>query len=136
MPVTPAVLTVEPLSGHEAQERQQRGTRQLLLAKGCFFTSAYVMSAILARKLGPTEYGIYGVVISVLLWLEMSLQAGIPGATAKLIANKRYDSDQVESSVRALLLSLSILLFGVCWFLASELASLMRIPNGEFLFRI
>jgi O-antigen/teichoic acid export membrane protein len=120
----------------EAPERLQRGTAQLLLAKGCFFVSAYVMSAILARNLGAAEYGIYGVVISVLFWLEMLVYAGVPGATAKLMADSRHDPNAVERSARALLVGLSLLLFGVCWLLAPGAASLMRIANGEILFRI
>ena len=134
--VTPAVLTAKAPSHDEAQDRQQRGTRQLLVAKGCFFISAYVISAILARKLGASEYGIYGVVISVLLWLEMLVHAGVPGATAKLIASSRHNPEDVERSARVLLLGLSVLLLGICWFLAPQVASLMRIPNGEVLFRI
>jgi len=131
----PAVLA-NAASFDEAHEHQQRGTRQLLLARVCFFASAYVVSAILARKLGAIDYGVYGVVISVLFWLEMLVRAGVPGATAKLIADGRYDHCEIERSVRALLLGLSVSLFAVCWFLASQVASLMRIPNGEALLRI
>src|SRR5215813_8203860 len=62
-------------SHDEVQERAQRGTRQLLLSRSCFFACGYVVTLILARGLGPTEYGIYGVVISQLLWLEMLMNA-------------------------------------------------------------
>ena len=43
-----------------------RGTVQLLLARGCFVATGYVISVILARGLGPADYGIYGVVMSLL----------------------------------------------------------------------
>ncbi|HWP24697.1 MAG TPA: oligosaccharide flippase family protein [Candidatus Binatia bacterium] len=133
---TVTVFSVQHRTSVEAWERQQRGTRQLFLAKCFFFAFAYVIAAILARKLGAVEYGIYGVVISVLLWLEILGNAGVPGATAKLIADRRYDPEDVERSGRALLISLSVLLVIVCWFLAPQVANLMRVSNGEALFRI
>ncbi len=107
-----------------------------MVARGCVVACGYVASAILTRKLGPTEYGIYGVVISQLLWLEMLMNAGMPGATAKLMADSRYDQGQVERSARALLLGWSFALLAIAWAAAPRLASLMRIPDGELLLRI
>src|SRR5262249_15025914 len=124
------LLIVKTVSHDEAHERQRRGTRQLLLARASFFVSLYIVSAILARKLGAIEYGTYGVVVSVLFWLEMLVRGGVPGATAKLMADGRYDHREIGGSARALLLAISLLLFSICWFLAPQAASLMRIPNG------
>ena len=44
---------------------------QLLLARGCFSISSILSAVILARGLGPIEYGVYGVIISVLTWIEL-----------------------------------------------------------------
>jgi O-antigen/teichoic acid export membrane protein len=134
--LTEPIPTAKPASHEEAHERQRRGTRQLFLARSFFFASAYAVAAILTRKLGTIDYGIYGVIISQLLWLEMIANAGVPGATAKLMANEDYDAGEVERSARAFLVGFSILLFGACWFLAAPAATLMRIPHGEILFRI
>ena len=120
----------------DAQERAQRGTRQILVARGCVVACGYVTSAILARTLGPIEYGIYGVVISQLVWLEMMVNGGVPGATAKLIADGRHDQGQVESSARALLVGWSLVLLAIAWVAAPRLASQMRIPDGEWLLRV
>lgn len=91
---------------------------------------------MLARKLGAASYGVYGVIVSQLLWLEIVVSAGIPGATAKLIADGHHDAGQVERSARALLMGLAILFFGLCWLLAPHVAGLMRIPDGAALFRL
>jgi O-antigen/teichoic acid export membrane protein len=123
-------------SHDEALERAQRGTRQFLLARGCVMASGFVVTVILTRKLGPTDYGIFGVIMSQLLWLEMLTHAGVPGAIAKLMADGRHDHGEIERSGRALLLGFSVLLLGVCWFVAPQLANVMRIPNGEVLLRI
>jgi O-antigen/teichoic acid export membrane protein len=124
------------VSQDEALERAQRGTRQFLLARVCVIALGYVATAILTRKLGPTAYGIYGVILSQLVWMELLNNAGVAGAIAKLMADGRYDPGAIERSGRALLVGLSVLLFGVCWLLAPQMASFMRIPGGEVLFRI
>ena len=127
---------VEYARSEDAYELHRRGTRQLLLARACFFGSSYVVSAILARTLGPTQYGIYGVVISQLLWLEMVVSAGVPGATAKLIGDGRHDAVKVEGSARALLLGFSLPIVAVCWVLAPSIASLLQIPEHTWVFRL
>ena len=118
-----------------AYQRQRRGTLQLLVGRGCFFASAYVVAAIAARRLGAIDYGIYGVIMSLLLWVEMIATANIP-AIAKVISGQRYDAGQTEASARVFLVGSSALLFGVCWLLAPLLANAMGIPNGTLLFRI
>lgn len=120
----------------EAHDRSQRGTRQLLVARASVVAFGYVATAILTRKLGPTEFGIYGVVISQLVWLETLMNAGVPGATAKLMADGRHDQGQVERSARALLVGWSLALLAISWVAAPWLASLMRIPDGELFLRI
>lgn len=120
----------------EAQAHQQRGTHQLLLARLCFFASGYVISVILARTLGAAEYGIYGVVMSQLSWIEMVTTAGVPGATAKLMADGADDSRTIESSGRAILVGLSLVLMAICWLLAPSIARLMQVPGRELVFRI
>src|SRR5262249_62271373 len=95
------LLIVKTVSHDEAHERQRRGTRQLLLARASFFVSLYIVSAILARKLGAIEYGTYGVVVSVLFWLEMLVRGGGTGAKAQLIADGRYDHREVGRLGRA-----------------------------------
>jgi O-antigen/teichoic acid export membrane protein len=120
----------------EAREHAQKGTRQFLLARICVVACGYVATAILTRKLGPSDYGIYGVVMSQLLWLEMLTNAGVSGAIAKLMAEGRHEHGEIECSAQALLLGVSVVLFAVCWIIAPQVASLMRIPNGAVLFRI
>src|SRR5262245_60323998 len=120
----------------DATERQQRGTRQILLARCFFFGVGYLITAIAARRLGATEYGIYGVVVSQLLWLEIMANAGVPAATATLLAEPGADVDTVDSSAQVLLLVVSAALITMCWLLSPVVASVMHIPAGEHLWRI
>jgi O-antigen/teichoic acid export membrane protein len=124
-------------SQHEgAHERAQRGTRQFLVARACIVLCGYAMTAILTRGLGPANYGIYGVVISQLLWLEVLLNGGVPGSTAKLMADGGHDQDAVERSARALLVGWSVLLLLACWMIAPWVATLVHIPDGATLLRL
>lgn len=120
----------------EAHDRQRRGTLQLLCARGIFFGSVYVVAAVLTRALGPADYGVYGVVISQLVWLEMVVHAGVPAATSKLIADGRHDPDDVARAARVLLLGVAGVLFLAGWTVAPAVAGLMRMPDGEMLYRI
>src|SRR5262245_46781564 len=126
---TPAALP------DSAQRRQQRGNRQLLVARISFFAAAYCVAAILARTLGATDYGVYGVIISQVLWLEMLVNAGVPAVTAQFVADGRHEPGVVEGSALALLLSISVSLLAVGWLVAPEWSELMRITGGTMLFR-
>jgi O-antigen/teichoic acid export membrane protein len=120
----------------DVHDRQRRGTLQLLAGRSAVFVSAYVVSAVLARQLGPAAYGVYGVIASQLLWLEMVVHAGIPTSTAQLMAGGRHDAADIERSARTLLVGVSIVLVVVGWTIAPAVATVMRIPDGAWLFRI
>jgi O-antigen/teichoic acid export membrane protein len=130
----PAVAVSQ--ASKEASLTLARGTAQLLAARGCFMIMGYLISIILARGLGPTEYGVYGVVMSVLLWIEMAASAGIPGATASLIPQYEKRAPTVEQTARVILLAVSLVLFFLCWLFAPTFARLFDIPAGTTLFRL
>lgn len=135
MPKIQNVPTVRQL-GRAVASNPTRGTIQLIAGQGCFMLSGYLISVILARGLGPVEYGVYGVTLSVLGWIEMVASAGIPGATAKLISQHESKAPQVEETAIVLLLMVSLMLFLSCWFFAPAFARLFDIPTGRQLFRL
>jgi len=112
-----------------------RGTVQLLIGRGLFMVSGYLITVILARGLGPAAYGVYGVVMSLLLWIEVVGDLGIQRATIKMVPEVT-DSSQVAQTSAALLLVVSLLLFALCWAAAPWLASVFTLADGARLFRI
>jgi O-antigen/teichoic acid export membrane protein len=96
----------------------------------------YVIAVTLARELGPSDYGIYGVIMSVLVWLEMASASGIPAATARLLPEYESRAAELEQTAKAFLLAVCLALFVLCWFLAPWLTALFHIPAGTTLFRI
>ena len=95
-----------------------------------------VVSVILARGLGPAEFGIYGVIISVLTWTQLLLNGGVPGATAKLLAQQPERAASIEQTARAVLISAGLALFAGGWLAAPALARLLGIPSAADVLRV
>lgn len=120
----------------EAHARQRRGTRQLLFGRLTFIASGYGVAVVLARALGPAEYGFYGVLMSLISRIELITGAGVPGATAKLIPDSGGNHAPIEASARFLLLMLALIAFGGCWVAAPWVERTFHIPGGALLFRV
>ena len=117
--------------------RTARGVLQGAAGRMAFFAFGYLATIILARGLGPVDYGIYGVIISVLVCIEQVARFTIAPATAKLIPQQSEKSLAVEQTALFLNFSLFILLFVLLWCAAPLLADLFELRNGgATLFRI
>jgi O-antigen/teichoic acid export membrane protein len=113
-----------------------RGAIQLTSARFLFMGSGYVISVVLARGLGPAAFGIYGVVMSLLLWVEVASSLGLKGATAQLMPQHVHRPEDVERTACGLLLMVSLVLMSLCWALAGPIARILDIPGGTALIRI
>jgi O-antigen/teichoic acid export membrane protein len=116
--------------------RLARGTAVLVVSQSCYFVLGYVAVVLMAREFGPAAYGAYGVVMSVLVWLEESGRSAIPSATAKLIAEATTSGAALERTALTLNLAVHALLFIVLWVFAPLLELWFGIENGAFLFRV
>jgi O-antigen/teichoic acid export membrane protein len=120
-----------------AAGRTARGVLQGAAGRAGFFVFGYLATIILARGLGPVDYGIYGVIISVLVCIEQIARFAIASAAAKLIPQADEASVAVEQTAVFLSFCLFILLFFLLWFAAPMLADLFDLPDsGTLLFRI
>jgi stage V sporulation protein B len=113
-----------------------RGTIQLVISQVCLFGSGYLITVFLARGLGPEDYGIYGVILSILSWAEQISRFGIPGATSKLIAEDTRQASGVAQTAWVLGVCLLALAFAVFWGAAPLLAHLFHLPDGVPLLRL
>ena len=112
-----------------------RGTVQLLIGRGLFMVSGYLITVILARGLGPAAYGVYGVIMSLLLWIEVVGDLGIQRATIKMVPEVK-DGSVVAQTSATLLLLVSVVLFALCWMAAPWVAQVFALKDGAWLFRI
>jgi PST family polysaccharide transporter len=112
------------------------GTILLTFSQGCFFILGYLTVVLLARELGPQLYATYGVILSVLLWMEGAGKRPIVSAAAKLLAESTDGQQELEKSVFVLNLGLFALFFVLLCAGAPWVASWFGIANGTFLFQL
>lgn len=113
-----------------------RGAVTLTTAHACLSASAYLVAVLLARGLGPASYGVYGIVYSVLLGVELVGRLGIPQAASKLIAEQKSGARRLEATSISLTAALYLTVFVAFWLLAPQLAKLFQVEDGEALFRL
>ncbi len=113
-----------------------RGTIALVLSRGGYFVLGYLAVVVLARELGPVAYGVYSVIMAILVWLEESGRYAVPSATAKLLAETSEDHDAYERSALAVNLIVHVFFFALLWVLAPWLGAWFGIANGTVLFRL
>ena len=107
-----------------------RGVVQAVVGRALSFVFAYLATVIIARRLGPAEYGLYGVVISVLIWIQQTGRFTIPPAAAKLIPEDHIRSTAVEQAALSLGAVLFVSLFVGLWVAAGPLARLFGLAEG------
>ena len=95
-----------------------------------------MIAVLLARGLAPALFGVYGVVYSVLLSVELIGRLGLPQAVTKLTAEAADRDRRIETTAVTLAGLASLALFLAFWGAAPWLASLLRIEDGSRLFRI
>jgi O-antigen/teichoic acid export membrane protein len=112
-------------------------TAALLLASHLWLTAcSYIVVLVLARTLGPELYGVYGIVYSVLLSVELIGRFGLPQAVTKLAAEGGPRQPRIEATGFTLSMGVYMLIFAAFWFGAPFLAELFNVPSGARLFRI
>lgn len=93
----------------------KKGTIYLTISALIFMISGYVVNFWLGRSLGPTQYGVYGVLISLITAVNITQGNGLPQTISKFIAE---DEEKAESILWSSLIiqifstiAVSILLF-------------------------
>ena len=99
-----------------------KGTIYLTISQFFFFICGYAIHIFLGRKLGPDIYGIYGIVMSILLWAEMTVLSGMPQAFTKLVSENLDLAGIVCSIIKKMYLPFSIGVMMI-FFLLSPLIS-------------
>ena len=114
----------------------KQGTVYLIASWMVFSLSGFILNFWLGRTLGPVNYGFYGLVMSVLTWIEIIIINGVPYAVPKFIASSRQDSDAILRVSLEMQFLLSVILFVLSYFLAPFIAALFHQSALTVLFRI
>ncbi|MFH1371538.1 MAG: flippase [Planctomycetota bacterium] len=64
-----------------------------------FLACGFITHLFLARRLGPEIYGLYGFIMSILIWVEFAVLEGIPSTYRKVISE---DENMTVSALRSI----------------------------------
>jgi O-antigen/teichoic acid export membrane protein len=117
-------------------QKTARGTLWHGISQVVQAVSGYIVAVILARGLGPANFGVYGLIYSFLMAVELITILGIPGAVSRLTAEGRDQDGTLRSTGLGLVALLCLIAFGILWLLAPELASWLGVPQSAALIRI
>jgi len=116
------------LEGEVLVERKvARGTIYLIMGQIAFLVSGYAIHLSLARYLGPETYGMYGLIISLLIWVELAVISGIPTAVKKYVA----ESNHLVTAIKKKAVSMQALYSGAIFVLLLALSPVIANLLGD-----
>ncbi len=107
----------------------RHGTIYLIAAQVSFVLSGYATHIGLGRFLGPADYGIYAVVISLMTMVNLILSTGIPQAVSKYVAHQDGNELHVKKTAQNMKLTFSLVLFLIYYYFADQLAIMLNDPG-------
>jgi len=113
-----------------------RGTLYLMIGQAAFVFSGYAINIMLSRQLGVEQYGVYGVVMSVLIWVELSVIVGIPTALQKFIGEDHTHAHTLRKLAFGMQLKYSEFVFLLFFLSSGVLAELLNDHRLAFYLRI
>jgi len=103
-----------------------KGTLYLMIANFIFMVSGYLINLGLGRYLGPSKYGIFGIILSLLATIYILSSSGFPTAISKFISeNKNYTKSLIKKSL-SIQFSLSLILFILYFIFAPFIADVLQ----------
>ncbi len=107
-------------------DKNTKGAVSLTISSFVFLVTGYILNLWLGRFFGPSTYGIYGVIISLMTAVNIIQTAGLPQATSKFIASEKYPSDEVLRASLWLQVISTLLITLLFFLLAKPLALILH----------
>jgi stage V sporulation protein B len=108
------------------KETLLKGIVYLTIASFIFIVSGYILNIILGRLLGPSNYGIYGLIISIVTFVNIIQSSGITQSISRFIAyDQRYENSILKAGI-ILELVAGTFFFCVFFFFPKVIADLLR----------
>jgi O-antigen/teichoic acid export membrane protein len=117
-------------------QKAARGTLWHGISQVVQAVSGYLVAVILARGLGPANFGVYGLIYSFLMAVELITILGIPGAVSRLTAEGRDQDGALRATGLGLVAALCLIAFAALWLLAPRLSVWLGVPGSAGLIRI
>ncbi len=106
-----------------------RGAFLLLLGQLLFLASGYGVSVVLARGLGPEEFGTYGIVYSLLMVFELCVVAGIPNALQRFVGENPAKAFALHRVMLRWQMIYTVVVFGLAFLTARFFLGLFNDPR-------
>lgn len=113
-----------------------RGTLLLMIGQIVFVLSGYAVNIVLSRTLGVEQYGLFGVVMSVLVWVELSVIVGIPTALQKFIGENNQQAYTLRRAAFDLQWKYAALIFFLFFAAAGMVARALNDDRLAFYLRV
>jgi len=105
------------------------GTTYLLIAQAVFVLSGYAIHVGLGRLLGPSDYGVYSVVIYIATVFNLILTTGLPYAASKFISEDEGQSQCIMKSSISLSAILGLAISAIIFFGADLISTILNDPT-------
>lgn len=107
-----------------------------MLSQIIFMISGYAIHIFIGRYLGPDDYGIFGIIISIMTLINILFATGISQASSKFIATENNDIDKIMKISFNLQIIFSIIIF-IIYFISSQIiANILGDPDLSKYIRI
>jgi len=103
-----------------------RGTIYLMVSQVVFLLCGYGVHIFLAREFGPTLYGNFGVIISIIVWFELAVIRGIPTAVQNFIAKDQKNAFAIKNFFFYVQLLIASILFIILLVSSPLIANLLN----------
>jgi stage V sporulation protein B len=103
-----------------------RGAIFLTISSVIFIISGYIINIWLGRYLGPAEYGIYGIIISLVSVINITQTSGIPLAVAKYTASNKEQGEAVYKTGFFLQLISTCFISFLFFILSTPIATILK----------
>ena len=103
-----------------------KGTIYLTLSSGLFIVVGYLTNILLGRLLGPTNYGNYGVIVSLMSLINIIQTSGLTQSVAKYIAENEELTDAIMRSAFTLQIIVTGIISIIFFLLSPTIAALLH----------
>jgi O-antigen/teichoic acid export membrane protein len=105
-----------------------RGALFVAVGQGAFVLGGFVLHLILARWLSPALFGIFNVSMTVLVWLEITVNNGVPVALQRFLPDRSLSEAAVLRAAARCQVLVGVGVFGLMFLAAPLVAALLRDP--------
>lgn len=102
------------------------GSVYAMMSRAVLLVCGFVVQIVLARRLGPEWFGLYSLVLSILVWIEYLVTTGLPTVFQKVISENRRMIHPIVASLTKVTLPYTLVITVVFWALSPMIASGMN----------